>query len=334
MLATTIIFNIFVININGNGQKGDIKICQSCESDAQCVDANGNAGGIEECVDFGGDIGSICYWKDAYKNEPVISDNTKDPDRYCITDIECSVRFDDNFDQFGVPGACLRCCPNEATAPERLCTETLTTEQEPCGVYPEHIHGIIGSQAPCCEGDVCLDNIAGICGAEVNEPCGKCVIWSYVTGESILTGDDIELEYISNNNCGNGMKCLVNHDDPTIQTDPYFVNQILKRRILIAYIGGDDGQNIVWGSGICIPSDGIDGSCKSDNDCYGCMRCCDGQCTRISTGQDCGFEGLGPCCANTDICQKNVCITPTAKPTVAPIKIKPKSKGGKHPKRV
>eukprot|EP01084_Bolivina_argentea_P008265 15472_1 len=102
MSATTIILTIFVININAEPDT-TIEICQSCTLDVECMDANGNTGdqgGIEECFDFGGDIGSICYWKDAYKNNPVISNNANDPDRYCISDIECSANFDDNFYQY------------------------------------------------------------------------------------------------------------------------------------------------------------------------------------------------------------------------------------------
>ncbi len=71
--------------------------------------------------------------------------------------------------------SCLRCCPNEATGLD-LCTETISTNEpgSRCGTVGNELffwshqyhplYGYFGNIAPCCAGEVCLDNTAGLCG--------------------------------------------------------------------------------------------------------------------------------------------------------------------------
>eukprot|EP01084_Bolivina_argentea_P306921 530437_1 len=125
-------------------------ICEQCQVKGDCYS--------NSCVEPGicsfGSIGGV----------------EAQPPPLCSSDLYC-LAYDGNL--FGgdaqesetapvVGASCLRCCPFGENG-ENYCTETVSTGQENCGVNVEHFQAF-GTVAPCCAGDVCLDNVAGICG--------------------------------------------------------------------------------------------------------------------------------------------------------------------------
>eukprot|EP01083_Nonionella_stella_P270669 916693_1 len=336
MSVTTIILitltTIIVVNAS-NDPDPHPAVCNVCNADSECIDANGEDGDaanpFEYCHNFGGDIGKRCYWKDEdnpYEFTFSARDNNKDYSRICESDYQC---FKYELDYWGFGGfdqdipinveyvfpdldarySCVRCCKNGAN--KGLCTATIGSDKEPCGVISQHSQSEqpydYTTDAPCCDGEICLDQTIGICGVEVTDPCSKCIVWNYILGDYIAHDIDQELEYISQDNCGEGLICLPNSDKPNLYKP-----------------GSDMGGDIVYNEGVCIPNseDGTLGnsSCDTDEECNGCMRCCGGQCKRIK-GESCGFK-KGACCYN-DICKDNICKTPTASPTAAPLTASP-----------
>eukprot|EP01084_Bolivina_argentea_P222892 377236_1 len=291
-----------------------IEVCMTCMSNSDCIDGNGVlgdvGGALEECRDFGDDFGKLCYWKN--ENNADVGTGVS---RICKSDFECIAKFSSelyeetrgyNFLSGDISSfSCLRCCNNKINN-KNLCTATIGSDREPCGVISEHSEGIYGSTAPCCEEEICLDNVAGICGVEVTAPCGDCIIWNYVLGDGLFSADQKGLQYISKDNCGEGLICMINSDKPRINM------------LGFNYYSWDSGLSVggdlVYNAGVCISDtdDGIlsDKSCNNDDECYGCMRCCSGKCKRIK-GECCGFKGKGACCSH-DICEENICKTPTA----------------------
>eukprot|EP01084_Bolivina_argentea_P306922 530438_1 len=130
---------------------GDLfSMCHECEGNGECHSDN--------CVQPAG----ICSFT------PI--GTVQEPPPLCSSDLYC-LAWDGNFidgdaqesETAPVVGAsCLRCCPFGENG-ENYCTETVSTGQENCGVNVEHFQAF-GTVAPCCAGDVCLDNVAGICG--------------------------------------------------------------------------------------------------------------------------------------------------------------------------
>eukprot|EP01083_Nonionella_stella_P270670 916694_1 len=309
-IVTSIILTTLTTIILAQSDNHDV--CMTCSVNGDCIDGNGVlgdvGGALEECRDFGDDFGKLCYWKNENN-----ADAGTDVSRVCASDFECSLQFSSislagllfGGGESGVY-SCLRCCNNKINN-NNFCTATIGSGREPCGVIGEHGAGISGSTAPCCEEEICLDNVAGICGVEVTAPCGDCIVWNYILGDGVFSADQKGLQYISEDNCGEGLICLPNSDKPNLYKP-----------------GSDMGGDIVYNEGVCIPNseDGTLGnsSCDTDEECNGCMRCCGGQCKRIK-GESCGFK-KGACCYN-DICKDNICKTPTASPTAAPLTASP-----------
>eukprot|EP01084_Bolivina_argentea_P271259 461491_1 len=177
----------------------------------------------ENCTNLGDGI-PRCYWTD--KNVIHVD---KDFYRHRICtwhgDSECKYLdgtwYDAQDDHSDIPDGsypyyymkCLRCCPNTVVG-KNLCTETISTGNDPCGTVGEVLlisagdgpNGYsIGNIAPCCPGEVCLDNKAGICGV-AGEACDECTKWSY-----IINGEN---EYHSGDSCGEDLICLDDGSEP------------------------------------------------------------------------------------------------------------------------
>eukprot|EP01083_Nonionella_stella_P232322 819706_1 len=219
MVTVTSIILIVLSNIPAlvNSHLGDhntghpYKICQQCQANDDC--------NSHSCVEPG-----ICSFG------PIGGDEAKPPP-LCSSDLFC-LYWDANFiggdaqesETAAVIGAsCLRCCPIGENG-ENYCTSTVSPGQENCGVIVEHFQAF-GSVAPCCADDVCLDNVAGICGETVDESCGECMRWSYVIGDETfdnVVGDALGgiifdrplfekvdgLQYRIFDDCGEGLTCL------------------------------------------------------------------------------------------------------------------------------
>eukprot|EP00483_Globobulimina_turgida_P008563 UN08581 len=161
--------------------------------------------------------------------------------------------------------------------------------------------GFFTNVAPCCPGEVCLDNVAGICG-EASEECDACTIWSFIveSGPSYHSGDS----------CGSGLVCLDDGGDPLVGSKPQITTAELNRRMRrLQDVETFDSHfdEVTYTSGICVPSGGLPtGECTNDEGCSSCMRCCDGQWVRQSSGETCGLDGRGPCCYG-DMCCNNQC---------------------------
>eukprot|EP01084_Bolivina_argentea_P222890 377230_1 len=315
MLVTTIILTTLITIIVASWPPHPV-VMDDCSIDRDCIDGNGEAGdnvnAIEECHGFGGDIGKLCYWKDEDDPDAGEDFGGESLSRICKSDYECVYNYE-YFDEGSVGGKYLRCCYNDANN-KGLCTATVGSGREQCGVYSEHSQdNHYASVAPCCKEEICLDDIAGLCGLKINEACRECIKWSYVLGDSITNDYDQVLEYVSKDNCGEGLKCLVNYDTPNL-------NMQRSTDESSGGISSSLGGEIVYNGGICMPDseDGIlsNSSCTNDNDCHGCLRCCGGQCKR-NKGESCGFSSKGSCCYN-DVCKDDVCNTPTATPSATP----------------
>eukprot|EP01084_Bolivina_argentea_P017321 32360_1 len=245
-------------------------VCNTCQSPTECPS---DIAGIEECIELGGE--NRCYWKD--KNIIDVGSYK----RTCISDNEC-FEFDDATEF----KSCLRCCDNAALS-MKLCTETISTLQEPCG-----IPGIASQTAPCCAGQSCINNVFGFCAVRVDE-CETCSSFAMM----INLG-----EVISGDNCIEGF-CLTDRSS-----------------VISVNISGTQGQ--IFYDGVCIPEDGKSktvSECNVDANCPSCMRCCSNKCVRPS-GEICGykFSGHGPCCCPEDECKLDECIINTESPTQTP----------------
>eukprot|EP01084_Bolivina_argentea_P012377 23192_1 len=144
---------------------------------------------IEECVLLGDDY--RCYWK----NNSIVNIGP-DITRYCVNDGDCG-RFDYSvytflWDTPNLVPHCLRCCANSKIE-EYLCTETISTETISCG---DPGLNLFGTTAPCCQGEICMDQKLGICAAIAKE-CESCMTWTGFVEHSVIT----------KHNCDQGLFC-------------------------------------------------------------------------------------------------------------------------------
>eukprot|EP01084_Bolivina_argentea_P017324 32364_1 len=275
MLPLLVIFGIIYPS---TASSTDVRVCGGCTKNSDCISEIDD---VEECVQLGNHFEKVCYWK-----ESTIIDIGTGYTRKCSYDDECE-DYDESYSTLGgfndrVSNGCLRCC-------NALCVETLSTLQEPCGSKQ-----VAEIKAPCCPGEVCLDNYTGICAELVGE-CAKCFSFAVITDivDVIKMGD----------NCMEGYFCLT--DDNRIR---YTNFQWLTPQIFY--------------DGVCIPETRISESvseCTENEDCPPCLRCCKNQCVRAN-GENCGFkiDGRGPCCCPEDECKLDECIINTESPTQTP----------------
>eukprot|EP01084_Bolivina_argentea_P017327 32370_1 len=256
-----------------------IVVCNGCQDGTDCDTADASV--IEECVQLGNHFEKVCYWK----NSNIIEIDAINPPhtRRCSYDVDCRDYDElsytlDGYDNRFYKG-CLRCC-------NALCVETLSTNKGSCG----HDEANVDITAPCCPGEVCLDNYTGICAELVGE-CAKCFSFAVTTTEGVgIMGD----------NCMEGHLCLTDNTRFRYQRSP---------------------QQIFY-DGVCIPETRISESvseCTENEDCPPCLRCCKNQCVRAN-GENCGFkiDGRGPCCCPEDECKLDECIINTESPTQTP----------------
>eukprot|EP01083_Nonionella_stella_P103387 295172_1 len=276
MLPLLVIFGIIYPS---TAKTWEYSVCNGCTTDTDCWSEIPD---IEECVQLGNHFEKVCYWKDS--NIIDIDADTPPRTRKCSYDKDC-----EKWDNLGTAlngydsrfsGGCLRCC-------NKLCVETLSTSKEPCGA-----ESVADIKAPCCPGEVCLDNYTGICAELVGE-CDKCFSFAMITD----TADVIKM----GDNCMERYFCLTNNRikiEPELQLQQIFYD------------------------GVCIPETRISESvseCTENEDCPPCLRCCKNQCVRAN-GENCGFkiDGRGPCCCPEDKCKLDECIINTESPTPSP----------------
>eukprot|EP01084_Bolivina_argentea_P035840 66368_1 len=172
MVTVTSIIVIVLYNMASLVNSDEFSMCFECANNGECHSEN--------CVEPG-----ICTFG------PIGGQPSEHPPPLCSSDLFC-LYWDGNFikpepdtpEEVFEPvigASCLRCCPMGENG-ANYCRETVSTGQDSCGVIVEHFQAF-GSVAPCCPGDVCLDNVAGICGDSVDEACGECMRWSYVIGD-------------------------------------------------------------------------------------------------------------------------------------------------------
>ncbi len=156
-IVTSVTSTILIILCNYiptivNSHADPFSICTACGIDSDC----GDGGNPDlECVN------DLCTWGDDVDHPPV-----------CTSDLYCAV-FDghlfeadpDNPLRPNIIGpGCLRCCPYDDER-EYACQETLSSGNDPCGIVTEFADPL-GTSAPCCPDETCLDNVAGICGGK------------------------------------------------------------------------------------------------------------------------------------------------------------------------
>eukprot|EP01083_Nonionella_stella_P270666 916689_1 len=261
-----IIFSIISSFVNSQPPQG---VCAECELHEECESLSCSGG--------------LCMWGDI---PPA-----------CSADFLCLLNDGSIFNEpeedeeppLSIIGqGCLRCCPTDRTLVSSglACRETISTGQPHCGVYVEHFDAL-GITAPCCPGHVCLDDVAGICGETVDEPCGSCIRWSYVIGDEtfdnvvgdflggIGPGNNIplfeqvsDLQYRIFDDCGEGLICWPDSSKPQVSKSDHLVYSIgaslnIGRRRLVEEIEHRarrlqllHGQDMVYETGVCIPEDG------------------------------------------------------------------------------
>eukprot|EP01083_Nonionella_stella_P284932 969936_1 len=349
-MATTKIMLVFIISyiytiiipLYAHDEQIDdeIGVCQPCTDDSDCPS---KGTGLESCQNLGGI--DICYW-----DQSDIIDVGAPFTRECKSDYDCARFLEENDDlehlgSFKI-NKCLRCCFNDDVNKD-LCSETVSELEsggEMCGTFMyenannAQINSYGFNMAPCCPGEVCIDNVLGICGTYHKE-CEACISWNT---QQVDFEDTINIL----DNCEDGLFCL--HDGP--QSTDVSLNELsylsYGNHYTDLYAGNPDWiygdtysssihfhnlrPHVTVKKGICVPDDGISkkvDSCETDDNCPVCMRCCainnnsHKKCVR-SSGNICGlkFAERGPCCCPEYTCKGNQCITesPTASPSNLP----------------
>jgi len=129
--------------------------------------------------------------------------------------------------------------------------------------------------APCCPGDTCIHPDVGICGDITTTVCDVC-----------NDGNQI---------CGDGLVCNTDNSPGSVTLENFS--------------GGEQSFQLTLNTGICVPSDENSIACSADAECPDCLRCCGGECIRVSGDRTtlCG-DSRGPCCKTEDECCNNECV--------------------------